>query len=179
MGRDKGLIDYHGQPQREHAAGLLAAFCEQVFISCRPDQAAQLNSRWPALSDVFLGLGPMGAILSAFQAQPDAAWLIVATDLPLLDQPTLWQLVQRREPSKMATAFHSPTEHFPEPLIAIWEPRAYPVLLQFLAQGYSCPRKALINSDVELVEAAHPQALFNVNNPEELADVMLRLGKSN
>ena len=26
------------------------------------------------------------------------------------------------------------------------------VLLQYLAQGYSCPRKMLINSEVEIVE---------------------------
>jgi molybdopterin-guanine dinucleotide biosynthesis protein A len=41
--------------------------------------------------------------------------------------------------------------------------------LQFLAQGYSCPRKALINSPVELLDAVKPDALMNVNHPEELA----------
>ena len=77
----------------------------------------------------------------------------------------------------MATAFRSPVNAFPEPLIAIWEPRSYPVLLQFLAQGYSCPRKVLINSPVELLEAPNPLALKNVNTPEELAEVRERLKK--
>jgi molybdopterin-guanine dinucleotide biosynthesis protein A len=52
-------------------------------------------------------------------------------------------------------------------LITIWEPKSYPLLLSFLAQGYSCPRKVLINSDVTLVNALNPDALTNVNTPDE------------
>ncbi len=170
MGQDKGLIDYHGQPQREHIAQELAAFCEGVYISGRENQ--EISSEFPSLPDTFTGLGPYGGILSAFRAHPDAAWLVVACDLPLLDQRTLGHLVSARNISKLATAFNSPVNTFPEPLIAIWEPRAYVSLLQFLAQGYSCPRKVLINTDVELVDAQNPQALMNVNRPEEYEQVM-------
>lgn len=176
MGRDKGAIDFHGKPQREHAADLLTHFCEETFLSCRPDQLKDIDSEYPVITDTFVELGPFGAILSAFREFPDAAWLVIATDLPLLDQTTLAQLTAKRNISKVATAFNSPVNQFPEPLIAIWEPRSYPVLLQFLAQGYSCPRKALINSDVELVDAANPDALMNVNHPEELERVKKLLG---
>jgi len=175
MGRDKGLIDYHGKPQREYSADLLTHYCERTFLSCRPDQLASLASPYPAIADTFTGLGPFGAILSAFREYPDHAWLVIATDLPLLDQTALAQLVAKRHISKTATAFHSPVTGFPEPLIAIWEPRSYPVLLQFLAQGYSCPRKALINSDIELVDAANPDVLKNVNHPEELEAIRAQL----
>ena len=54
---------------------------------------------------------------------------------------------------------------FVEPLITIYEPKAYPVLLQYLAQGYSCPRKMLINSDVEIVEV-DASLIRNINTPE-------------
>ena len=37
---------------------------------------------------------------------------------------------------------------------------------QYLAQGYSCPRKMLINSDVEVVEI-DDSFIRNVNTPEE------------
>jgi molybdopterin-guanine dinucleotide biosynthesis protein A len=56
-------------------------------------------------------------------------------------------------------------------LITIWEPKSYPVLLSFLAQGCSCPRKVLINSDVNLLSAPDPQELTNVNTPEEFEQV--------
>lgn len=164
MGEDKGLINYHGIPQRDHLRELMSHYCQETFYSCRADQAEELT---PSLVDTFEGLGPFGGILSAFRQKPDAAWLVAACDLPLLDDATFSQLVGYRNPSRLATAFNSPSTEFPEPLITIWEPRAYPVLLQFLAQGYSCPRKVLINADVELMDAETPQALLNVNTPEE------------
>ncbi len=177
MGADKSRIDYHGLPQREHAARLLAPYCREVYLSVRPDQTADPNSSFPIIADTFLGLGPLGAILSAFRERPDAAWLVIACDLPFLNPDTLEFLIGERNPSLMATAFNSPVNHLPEPLIAIWEPRSYPILLQFLAQGYDCPRKALINSPIRLLEAPDPQALENVNTPEERGRVLERLKK--
>lgn len=171
MGSDKGLMEYHGKPQREYTADLLAQHCTEVFISCRPDQIAEISAPYQALPDTFLDLGPYSAILSAFRAFPDSAWLVVACDLPLLDEDTLQFLAQRRDSSRIATAFNSPDNEFPEPLIAIWEPKSYQVLLQYLAQGYSCPRKVLINNNVALLEAPHTDALTNVNTPEESAEV--------
>lgn len=167
MGEDKGLINYHGQPQREYLYQLLKPHCEQTFLSCRPDQRTEMPAGYDLLPDSFLGLGPYGAILSAFRQAPEAAWLVVACDLPLVDLPALKELIGQRNPSRLATAFHNPETNFPEPLITLWEPRAYPVLLQFLAQGYSCPRKVLINSDVKVVQPERPEVLRNVNTPEE------------
>ncbi len=172
MGKDKGLLDFHGMPQRKYMATLLDQFCEKIFLSCRPDQVEELTGEYPILPDTFTGLGPMGAILSAFRDQPDSAWLVVACDLPLLDKSTLEFLMKNRNPSQMATTFRSPVNQFPEPLVTIWEPRSYPVLLQFLAQGYSCPRKALINSPIHILEAPQAAALRNVNTPEELEKVL-------
>lgn len=176
MGEDKGALAYHAKPQREHAADLLNSFCKRTFLSCRPKQ--QIDTAYPVISDTFLDLGPYGAILSAFRQYPDAAWLVVACDLPLLDAAALQQLLEQRHRSKIATAFHNPETNFPEPLITIWEPRAYPVLLQWLAQGHSCPRKVLINSDIQIVQAANPTALRNVNAPAERDAVLAILKKS-
>jgi len=38
-------------------------------------------------------------------------------------------------------------------------------LLQALSQGYSCPRKVLINSDVEMLQVPDAKELENVNDP--------------
>ena len=175
MGQDKGAIAYHGIPQREYAAQLLSPFCKEVFLSVRPDQLGDIGSAFPLLPDTFLGLGPLGAILSAFREKPNAAWLVIACDLPLLHADTLAQLVQERHCGRVATAFQSPENPFPEPLIAIWEPRSYPLLLQFLAQGVSCPRKTLINSSIHLIHANDASALTNVNSPEEMVQVKKRI----
>lgn len=171
MGQDKGGIEWHGKPQRSYMAQLLQPFCAEVFISARADQAADLGNEFPVLTDTFLDLGPMGAILSAFRQFPDHAWLVVACDLPLLDHATIDFLTQARQPKYFATAFQSPQNQMPEPLVAIWEPKSYPALLSFLAQGYSCPRKVLMNTNTQVVEAPEPATLTNVNTPEELEQI--------
>jgi molybdopterin-guanine dinucleotide biosynthesis protein A len=168
MGVDKGNINWHGKPQRYHMADMLSHFVRRCLYRTGPASRLRLNGPYPVLQDTFTGLGPYGAILSAFRENPDAAWLVIACDLPLMDEDTLRNLVAWRNSSSVATAYHSPVTEFPEPLIAIWEPKSYPILLSYLAQGYSCPRKVLINTDITLLNAPEPEALTNVNTPEEM-----------
>lgn len=167
MGFDKSLIEWHGKEQRDHMADILKEICNDVFISCRADQEQQIHN-YKTITDSFTGIGPYGAILSAFRSNPDAAWLVTACDLPLLDKATLQYLIDYRNTSAIATTFESPHDGLPEPLITIWEPKAYPILLSFLAQGSSCPRKVLRNNDVQIVKSQYPVKLMNVNTEEEL-----------
>ncbi|MGY3090667.1 molybdopterin-guanine dinucleotide biosynthesis protein A [Hymenobacter sp. UYAg731] len=178
MQTDKGALHYHGLDQRQHTAALLAEFCPDVRVSVRPDQAGELPAGLTALPDTFLNLGPLGGILSALQADPNAAWLVLACDLPFLTRHTLEYLVSNRQPARMATSFRSPWDAFPEPLVSIWEPRSYGQLLRFLSLGYSCPRKALINSDIELLSPPMPGELRNVNTPEERTAATQELSSS-
>lgn len=176
MQTDKGALRYHGAAdQRQHTAALLHEFCADVRVSVRPDQAADLPAGLVPLPDTFAGLGPLGGLLSAFRADPNAAWLVLACDLPLLTRTTLDFLVANRQPGRFATALQSPWNDFPEPLVTIWEPRAYGELLRFLSLGYSCPRKALINSDTAVLLPPVPDELRNVNTPEERAEAEMAL----
>jgi molybdopterin-guanine dinucleotide biosynthesis protein A len=169
MGYDKGAVNWYGKEQRYHMADLLKKDCAEVYISCRDaEQQKEINAEYLSLPDTFTGLGPYGAILSAFREQPDRAWLIIACDLPLVDANVLQHLIDNRNTATIATAYQSDYKDFPEPLITIYEPKIYPTLLQYLAQGYSCPRKVLINSDITLLQSPEPDALANVNTPEEL-----------
>jgi molybdenum cofactor guanylyltransferase len=170
MGFDKGAFNWYGKEQRYFMADMLQTLCDKVYIS-RSSETQEINPAYPVITDSFLNLGPLGAILSALREQPDKAWLVVACDLPLLDKETLSYLVENRDSSAIATAFQSPDNEFPEPLITIWEPKSYPVMLSFLAQGYSCPRKVLINTEPKLLQAPDPIALTNVNTPEELEHI--------
>jgi len=166
MNRDKGLLDYHGLPQRDYLFTLLEQRCEHVYFSCRDEAQSKLLDK-PCITDKFIGLGPYGGILSAFMFNPNSAWLVLAVDLPLMDDDSLNNLIKHRNIHKYATCFIDRNNEFPEPLISIWEPRSYPRLLNFLSKGYSCPRKALLNSDVEIIVKRNIKALTNVNTPEE------------
>jgi molybdopterin-guanine dinucleotide biosynthesis protein A len=167
MGTDKGLLDYFGKSQRIYSVELLEKLNLKTFLSVRKEQNIDDT---PTVEDVFIGLGPFGAICSAFQSDPNSAWLVLATDLPFVDEQIIQQLLEKRDHSKIATAIKGKSKKFPEPLISIWEPKAYPVMLNYLAQGISCPRKVLINSDVKIVEI-DDDYITNVNTPEEFEAV--------
>jgi molybdenum cofactor guanylyltransferase len=171
MGYDKSAINWHGKEQHYYMADLLKQICKDVFISCRKKQKDKIDNEYKGLADTFTGLGPYGGILSAFRKHPDTAWLVTACDLPLLNVDTLQHLIKHRNSSAIATTFESPHDGLPEPLITIWEPKAYPILLSFLSQGYSCPRKVLRNNDAYIIKAINADALMNVNTPEELERV--------
>jgi molybdopterin-guanine dinucleotide biosynthesis protein A len=170
MGEDKGQINYHGMPQVDY---LLTAFEKagiEAFVSCRPEQ----YEGYQRITDKFEGLGPFGAIASAFQRDPNAAWLVVACDLPLVNEGVFKELIENRKANKIATAFHNPETGFPDPLVTLWEPKAYMRLMEFLAMGYSCPRKVLINSDIHEIDVLVKDMLKNVNTPEEKAEFQIR-----
>ncbi|HFS68147.1 MAG TPA: molybdenum cofactor guanylyltransferase [Flavobacteriia bacterium] len=166
MGTDKSNIIYHNKPQKDFLFDLLKDSFGQknTYFSVRNKQQLDVEN---AIADTFLNLGPFGGICSAFQKNPNVAWLSIATDLPFVDANVINSLLKHRNPSKIATAFKGKSKNFPEPLITIWEPKAYPILLQYLAQGYSCPRKVLINNDVEIVEI-DDKFIQNINTKEEL-----------
>lgn len=175
MNKDKSKLVYHNNlPQHRYLTNLLENYCENVYVSVRDEaQAEEFDN--DVITDKFIGLGPYGGILSAMQSDPTSAWLVVAVDLPYLDEATISNLVTNRNTSKAATCFIDPKNEFPEPLITIWEPRSYPILLEFLSKGYSCPRKALINSDVEVLLERDVKALTNVNTPEELEKTLAQI----
>ncbi len=175
MGQDKSIIEWHGKEQRYYMADMLQQLCTEVFISCRPEQEEEINSNYKTLPDTYTELGPYGGILSAFKQAPDRAWLVTACDLPLLDANTLQYLIQNRDSSAVATTYESPFDGLPEPLIAIWEPKSFSVLLSFLERGYTCPRKVLRNSDIKMIKPLNPDTVMNVNTPrdaEKAKDIM-------
>ncbi len=167
MGIAKDLMQWHGKAQRYYAADLLNSFCAETFISCRPEQEKDIETGYRALPDSFLDMGPFGGILTALRSQRNRAWLVVACDLPLLNEATLRFLVANRDAKKIATTYQSPHDGLPEPLVTIWEPDSYPALLHFLGKGNTCPRKVLMNNEVLVLHAPQPEALMNVNTPDE------------
>ena len=179
MGHDKSVIEWHGKQQRYHMADVLSAMCDDVFISCRPEQQGGIDSNYKTLPDSYPASGPLVGILSAFQAHPDVAWLVTACDLPLLDEETLKYLVNHRDLNKIATTFESPYDTLPEPLITIWESASKEVMLAFLADGYSCPRKILIRNEekVKMLKPPHPDALLNANTPEDAEKVKILISR--
>jgi molybdopterin-guanine dinucleotide biosynthesis protein A len=176
MQHDKALIDYHGEPQLRWTYRLLSSVLQRVFISVRANQRDEPVRRdLPQIVDAFDDAGPAAGILSAQALYPKAAWLVVACDLPRLDAETLQHLLRARDPQREATAFISSHDGLPEPLCALWEPASHGKLLERVQAGRSCPRRALIQGDTQLLQPLSAHALDNINTPEELATLRTSL----
>jgi molybdopterin-guanine dinucleotide biosynthesis protein A len=106
-------------------------------------------------------------IVSAFNHNPNVAWLVVACDMPFVDEKAIEFLLKHRNLEKFATAFRNPAEHFPEPLLTIYEPRIFPKLQEAIHQGKKSPMKVLQNSDIELLQEYDNQWIVNINTIEE------------
>ncbi|NLR64436.1 NTP transferase domain-containing protein [Chitinophaga varians] len=169
MQENKSRISYHGMPQWRYLADLLTSFKLETYLSCRKDQQTDFDHYSRLISDSVPYGGPSAGLLSAHQAQPDSAWLVLACDLPLISRQSLEILVRERDAEQSATAFISPVNDLPEPLIAIWEPAGLRALWQNVEAGKNCPRKTLLNTHIRLLHNPYATEQYNANTPEEKA----------
>lgn len=179
MGVDKASLTYHGTSQAAWLLGLLTEMGLDPLVSRAPGQNLPEGvdpSR--IVSDRFLGYGPLGGILTALETDPSVAWLVVGCDLPYVDAAAIEQLLAARDPFRNATAFLDSDGRFPEPMLSLWEPKARIRAFQFLAMGYRCPRKVLINSRTNLLPSPGGQILFNANTPTERDAALLDITRS-
>ncbi len=176
MGTDKGLIPYHGVPQREYLYHMLGQVCARTFISLRPEQTEGLPAEMGVILDENKVRGPFNGLLSAHNRFPEAAWLVLACDLPLMDLPGLKELIGARNPEAMATAFALQENPLPEPMCAIWEPHSFKAALAYLENGpHTCPRKFLINHHTKLVHPTNENILWNANSEQEYREALEKI----
>jgi molybdopterin-guanine dinucleotide biosynthesis protein A/molybdopterin converting factor small subunit len=183
MRRDKATLTYHGRTQLEWAMDLIKPYVEKAFVSVRPGQTDPVRGRFEQIVDTRDGLGPIAGIMAAQARYPEVAWLVLACDLPFLDDATLRDLLAQRDPTRPATAFRSKNPNpkhdgLPEPLCTIYEPASREAILAHVASGKDCPRKFLINAGTKLLDQPNAHALDNVNTPEEYGSAMASLNSA-
>jgi molybdopterin-guanine dinucleotide biosynthesis protein A len=173
MHRDKAALPYAGQAQLTRAFECLMPFTDQCFVSVRSDQKNEpLRASWPQIIDQPGDSGPLAGILAAQQHAPHAAWWVLACDLPRLEPNVLQHLRDHRNPDKLATAYLSTHDHLPEPLCTLYEPASQEPLQAYAQAGGKCPRKFLLNHDVNLLAPISAHALDNVNSADEYWQAM-------
>lgn len=172
MGKDKGALSYHGKTQVSYLYDLLDGITEKTFISCRSDQVKEEHLQdFPRIEDKYIGFGPTGGILSAFHHEPNASWLVLACDMPFINEAVVEELIEKRNPYRLASCFYNGEKKWPEPLCAIYEPKAAQKLGYYLAMGKPCPRKVLMNSRIELLTPPEERILQNANTPKDFETI--------
>ena len=175
MGHDKSLIEYYDKSQREYLFTMLKNFCASVFTSCK--KAQDIPKHLNPLPDQHDFESPLNGILTAFAHDSIAAWVTVPVDMPLIDVEIISYLLKKRDTNKVATCFFDSDGKKPEPLVAVWEPRAYPLLQKFHHAGKISPRDFLSKHDTHIVDVPDKDALANINSPEELKNFRDKFSK--
>ncbi len=167
MGMDKSMLDYYGKPHSFYLFHILQDFCNAVYLSINRHQSINADSAYPFITDgiVYSDIGPMSALLSAWQKFPDASLLTIGCDYPFVNKETIKTLIRNREAN--ATCFVHPERNIYEPLLTIYESSFYPIVMKnYLAQKYSLS-KILKFENVNTVLPVSPKWLQNVNTSDE------------
>ncbi len=178
MGKDKALLHYGGKSQLKNVLDLANRVCSNVFLSLRCGQTAPVEAEIPEfntsiLRDRLENIGPLGGIITALEKHPGHPWLVLAVDLPFLDIETLKHLVKNRDSERPFTVYRSNFDGLPEPLCAIYEPTALPILLDFFnRKQMPCPRKIMMQTNPRLLQLPHVRALDNINTPDDYREAL-------
>lgn len=122
MGRDKALLDWHGQPLIEHQIHTLeAAGADPVYVSGE-------HPGHPGIADRHPHKGPVGGLASAAEHLPDGYLLVVPVDMPRL-QPDL--LARLRQAPNAAPMIHF--DHRVLPLRLLLDTHSRTVLADLMA----------------------------------------------
>lgn len=173
MKQDKALLDYKGQPHAAYLREVLMPYCQEVYLSARPEQWSGTSiANLPTINDCVEGSGPIAGILSAFEKHPDAYWFVAACDLPYFNEAAVEEIFQQHPLDGVATGFKNQEKDFAEPLCTLYAPEARGVFQSAWQQGITCPVKVLrqTNGVTKLLQQGLVN-LANVNTPEELAEV--------
>jgi molybdopterin-guanine dinucleotide biosynthesis protein A len=169
MGVDKGLLNVHGETMREYMFGQLRDVCSKAYISCRREQ--QMPPWMNPIIDQSFTAGPLNGLLSAFHYNPRCAWLAVAVDMPYVNTTILHSLLKQRNPSALATCYFNENVGWPEPLLTIWEPSAFPRLKEFVEDGNISPRRFLTEHSVCVRCPASARIFRNLNDFDDIMEL--------
>ena len=176
MGHDKALIRVDGETQLSRAVQLLESFLDRVYVSTRADQQDDSErKKFQRIIDRYENLGPIAGILSALQEHRDVGWLVLACDLPNIDEATIRFLLDNKSGDQPFSAYKSSTDGLPEPLCAYYAAGSESIIQAFIDDEIICPRKVLIRSNTHLLDQPNPEALDNINTPEDLARTGLKI----
>jgi len=168
MGRPKQLLELGGRTFLERVVGAVSGTATEVVLLGAGELPAACSglARLPDPPDL---AGPLAGLLAAQRWAPQATWLIAACDLPLLDGDAVAWLLGQRTPGRWAVLPRTADGRL-EPLAAVYEPQARPLLEGLAARGVVAPRRIAEHAKVATpqIPGSVERALRNVNTSTDL-----------
>jgi molybdenum cofactor guanylyltransferase len=176
MGTDKASLVIGGVTLLDRLVSLISPLTQNIYLSVPHPTLPNFQlptSNFQLLPDLEPSPGPLGGLQAAFKSDPSSDWLLIAVDLPRLQQADLTALVENHDPQKDVTCFLNPLDNHPEPLCALYSPSAAIRLNEVIAENRRCARRFLTSLNRTELTPSDPQALLNLNRPEHLVELEL------
>lgn len=134
MGRDKGLLEYHGRPLLAVIAARLRVVADEVIVVAnRSDSYEAFADR--CIADVYPGVGTLGGIHAGLLAARHERAIVVGCDMPFLNPALLAWFVDAAEGADLVVLRHAKGV---EPLHAVYHKRCLPAIEGTIRRGERC-----------------------------------------
>lgn len=169
MGTDKSVIDYHGKPQRYYVYEMLEWICDKVFISCNSVQTNSIIAPYATLTDLpqYENIGPMAALLTAFNYFPGHDFLIVGCDYPYITTKDLKEFSRSVDQEKVASAFYNHESAMYEPLLGWYSQKSKNEIQRMYSDNEFSLQHFLKENEAGKHQPARPKNLVSVDTPED------------
>ena len=175
LGQDKASEIIGGKSLLERVVSRLASFNSDILIVSASERASPRLNAYPrlkAVTDIYLGKGPLGGIYAGLKASDSLYNLVVACDMPFLNQALLRYMVQ------VSAGFDLVIPRWGEliePLHAVYSKSCLAPIESLLKQGDLRIRQLFALVKVRYVEAEEIErydprhlSFFNVNTEADL-----------
>ena len=132
-GRDKGLVNYLGQPLVDHVIDRIAPQVDELLISANRNLDDYARRGYRVITDSLPGFqGPLAGVLAGLQASAHEWMLVVPCDMPHLPEDLVQRLLAASEGVAMAVADDGMRLH---PAVMLIHARLENALAAYLAAG--------------------------------------------
>lgn len=175
-GVDKGLIHLQNQPLIQHVIQYLTLQTDEILINANREIAQYQAFGYPVLQDTYADfIGPLAGFSLGLQHAKHDYVLTAPCDSPFLPQNLTQRLLTQLTAQNAEIAVAS-SEGNAHPVFCLCKKTVAPTLNHYLASGgrrVSAWQKSLRYTEVDFSDV--PDAFININTPEDLATLALKL----
>ncbi len=149
MGQDKNMLLINERPMIEHIYKQLAPYFSQIIISAN-DEARYSFIDAPVIRDEVAGKGPLMGISSALRASINEVNFVIACDIPEIDIDYVRAMLRQAGDYDAVVPQVGPRHY--EPLFAVYNKKALPLVERALESGISGVVEALSYCNVKYID---------------------------
>jgi molybdopterin-guanine dinucleotide biosynthesis protein A len=166
FGENKALFVIEGKSIIERVIAAVPPQHSVFVVANSPTQYAHLAL--PILPDHFSNCGPLAAIHAGLRHSPDEWNFVLACDFPNLQASIIEEVLAT---PREAQVILPKTSEGLQPLCALWSKSTLPIIEEALRTDERSVRAVLAKLSLHIIESKHPEALFNLNTREDLAQL--------